>query len=533
KETEGRMNRAYKKILSIALDNRIKVVIVSIIIMALSFLLVSRIGLKFLPPDKTNIITANLKLPPGSSAEETNKETAKMEKFLSEDNDVELITSKIGSSSEEAAFGMMQGSNEAKVTIDLKKTSDLDKALIKIRNKANELSAGNSSWFVKPQDHYSGGEKLEIVVNGNNVDDIKSASELISSKIKDMPDLSNITNNLSDKKPEISVKVDSEKAAVKGLNPYLAAMQVRSLLNYDKVTSINLEGKTIDVQLGMDKKDIDSIDKVRNLQIKGGTGAQVTISDIGEVTLQDGPVSISERDGKRYASITADIFSEDTKKTSQDIVNRVEAIKSQLKPGVTYSIGGSMDDISDSFKQMGIAMLIAILLVFSIMVLAFKEATAPLAILFSLPFAAVGAMLALVITNHPLSMSGLVGILMLIGIVVTNAIVLVDRVQTNRRKGMSIRDALIEAGGVRLRPIIMTAAATIMAIFPLAAGFSEGAIISEELGIVVIGGLTLSTVLTLVIVPVVYSLLEGLKLLFSQSKESQFDIETDAQARFD
>ena len=161
---------------------------------------------------------------------------------------------------------------------------------------------------------------------------------------------------------------------------------------------------------------------------------------------------------------------------------------------------------------MGMAMLIAIGLVYMVMVIAFGEGRTPFAILFSLPFAAVGALLGLLITGQSLSVSGLIGMLMLIGIVVTNAIVLLDRVKHNRENGMTVREALMEAGGVRLRPIIMTALATIMALIPLALGFSEGALISQGLGIVVIGGLIISTLQTLIVVPVIYSIIQREKV---------------------
>ncbi len=352
---------------------------------------------------------------------------------------------------------------------------------------------------------------MEIVVISENLEDIKAAASIIAKEISSIEELSNISNNLAEKKPEISIKVDSDKAAKKGLNPMYVGGMIRNSLNYDKVASVQSGGENVNVMLGIDTKGLDNLDKIKNMELNG-FGGKIKVKDVAEVKIQDGPVSISERDGKRFASVSADIISNDTTKVADEVMEKIKAVEAKFKPGITYSVGGSVDDINDSFSQMGMAMVVAIFLVFITMVLTFKESTAPLAILVSLPFAAVGALFALVITNHPLSMSGMVGMLMLIGIVVTNAIVLVDRVQSNRRKGMGITEALLEAGSIRLRPIIMTAAATVMALIPLAIGFSEGVLISEELGIVVIGGLTVSTILTLVIVPVAYSLLEGLKI---------------------
>jgi HAE1 family hydrophobic/amphiphilic exporter-1 len=225
------------------------------------------------------------------------------------------------------------------------------------------------------------------------------------------------------------------------------------------------------------------------------------------VVIQDGPAMITERDGERNSIVTADIVGNDTMKVINDVKERLDKLKSSLPDSVDVFVGGTSDMIQEGFTQMGMAMLTAILLVFITMLLGLKEPSAALSILFSLPFAAVGALLSLVGTKHPVSMSGLVGILMLIGIVVTNAIVLMDRVLTNKANGMSVSDALIEAGSVRIRPILMTAAATVMALMPMALGFSHSAFIGQEVGVVVIGGLVMSTILTLVIVPVTYSIM--------------------------
>jgi multidrug efflux pump subunit AcrB len=285
---------------------------------------------------------------------------------------------------------------------------------------------------------------------------------------------------------------------------------VRGMMSDSTIMTLSNSGKDEDVVMGYSNTDINSLDKVKNLEINL-MGNKLKLKDIAVVSEQYGPVSISELDGNQYASITADISGNDTQKVSNEALKKIDEIKSELPSTVTYSIGGSSKEISKVFGQMGMAMAAAVFMVYIVMVLAFGEATAPFAILFSLPFAAVGAILALLITRQPLSMSGMIGMLMLIGIVVTNVIVLLDRVQSNKKMGMTIKESLMEAGAIRLRPIFMTAIATVMALMPLALGFSEGTIISQTLGIVVIGGLTLSTVLTLIIVPVMYASLQGIK----------------------
>ncbi|MCX7748339.1 MAG: efflux RND transporter permease subunit [Clostridia bacterium] len=519
KEKESRIEQGYKRVLGFALSHRALIVIAAILLVAISGMLVSAVGIQFLPTEKATMINADFEMPAGTSVEVTNREVTKLEGYLVGREDVEVVTSAVGDESGSGNFmSLLQGENKAKLRVVLKEDADPDKALEEIKVKAKSLETEKSKWTITPQNNFGGQERLEVVVNGDNIEDITEAAKVITSEISGIKDLSNINNNLSEKKPEVLIKVDSEKAARIGLNPTYVGFFVRSALNYEKVTSAQIDGKSMDVMVGIEGTSMDSMERIENFELKGATGT-VALKEVAKVVKQDGPVSITERNGNRFATISADIMSNDTAKVSQEVTDKIEGIKSKFKQGVTYSVGGSVEDINESFKQMGLAMAVAVLLVFIIMVFAFGEGTAPLAILFSLPFAAVGAMFALFITNHSLSISGLVGMLMLIGIVVTNAIVLVDRVQNNRVKGMSIRDALIEAGAVRLRPIVMTAAATVMALLPLALGFSEGAIISEELGIVVIGGLVLSTILTLIIVPVAYSLLEGLKLKIINPKK--------------
>jgi HAE1 family hydrophobic/amphiphilic exporter-1 len=182
-----------------------------------------------------------------------------------------------------------------------------------------------------------------------------------------------------------------------------------------------------------------------------------------------------------------------------------------LPEGVEWELSGAAEQMSESFKQLGMAMLVAVAAVFLVLMLAFGEATAALAIMFSLPVAVVGGLVGLLIAGVPLDVPAMIGALMLIGIVVTNAVVLVERVQQKMAEGVSRREALLEAGATRMRPILMTAGTTVIALVPLAVGFGEGTLISQSLAVIVIGGLTTSTLLTLLVVPVAYNVLEALR----------------------
>lgn len=512
KHKDSKIIKIYTKVLTAALRRKGRVIAVSLLLMAISLGLVFKVGVQFMPSDTTSVLEAKLSLPPGTSVTRTNTEATKFEKYLISNNDVKTVVSSVGDNSSSGGGNVLniQSSNQANLIIVLKNGIDYDAAAKKIVDRAKDFENTDESIAIRTVSSTGQRDSLNIVVKGDNMKDIEVAANAITKSLKGIKDFTNLSNNLAEKKKEISVEIDNDKAAQRGLTPIMVAGLVRGMMTDTTVMTLKDQGKDTNVQLGFKEKDINSLEQVKNIQVSVA-GISFKLKDVATIEEKYGPVSISELDGNQYASITADINGNDTQTISTNALKKVDAISSTLPAGITYSLGGSSKDIQDGFSQMGLAMGAAVILVYLVMVLAFGEATAPFAILFSLPFAAVGAIIALFITGESLTMPSMIGMLMLIGIVVTNAIVLLDRVQSNRKKGMSINESLLEAGSIRLRPIFMTAIATVMALMPLALGFSKGTVISQGLGIVVIGGLTLSTLLTLIIVPVIYASLQGFK----------------------
>lgn len=511
-EKEGIMARGYKRILNTVLNHRLAVLGLCLVILLISGGLLRRIGIQFMPSSDSNIINIKLTMPVGTSADKTNSEALKFEEYLKGRADIVNVASIVGDTSSTSSSPLSnQGSNVAAFSAVLKENEDIKRAVEELRTEAKKFDKVGESMTISPQS-VSGtqADNIEVIVNGNNVDDIAKAAALITNKLKQMDTLSNVTNNISQKRQEISISVDPTKAAEKGLTAATAAGLLKSYLGFTDVGTINNDSSdkttSVDIMLGYKAQDIDTVNKIKNLEIQGATDV-VNIGDIASVEQKNGPASISELNGKQYAAVDGDITVSDTNKVTKDARSAIDSIKQSFPSGVTYELQGSNKNISEGFSQMAMAMVVAIMMVYLIMVIAFGEPITPFAILFSLPFAGVGAIAALFIAHQPLTVSGMVGMLMLIGIVVTNAIVLLDRVKTNRRMNMNVREALLEAGSVRLRPILMTAISTVMALIPLALGFSHGSLISQGLGIAVLGGLVFSTILTLIIVPVMYSLL--------------------------
>jgi HAE1 family hydrophobic/amphiphilic exporter-1 len=252
-------------------------------------------------------------------------------------------------------------------------------------------------------------------------------------------------------------------------------------------------------------------------------GAGTVLGDVAEVEERDVRATISRVNGTPSATVSGEILGDDTGAVSAAVNAELTRLESsgELPSGVTVNVGGVSQQQSEAFGGLFTAMGVAVALVYLMLVLAFSSLVTPFIILFSLPLATIGAFPALLLTGRPIGISALIGFLMLIGIVVTNAIVLLDFVERLRREGMPTDEALIEGGKTRVRPILMTAIATMLALMPLAAGFTEGSIIAAELGTVVIGGLFSSTFLTLIVVPVVYSLVDGLRRRLSRVPADQ------------
>ncbi|HET8868508.1 MAG TPA: efflux RND transporter permease subunit, partial [Agrococcus sp.] len=250
-----------------------------------------------------------------------------------------------------------------------------------------------------------------------------------------------------------------------------------------------------------------TLDELRELELSTPAGP-LALAEIADVTEETGPVSISTSDGSRTATVTVTPDAADVGGVSASLQAQLDELA--LDEGATAEIGGVATQITDAFTQLGIAALIAVLLVYVVMVATFKSLLQPFLLLVSVPFAATGAIGMQLITGVPLGVASMVGVLMLVGIVVTNAIVLIDLVNQYRDRGLSVREALVEGAERRLRPILMTAAATIFALVPMAAGLTgQGGFISQPLAIVVIGGLISSTLLTLIVLPVLYLVVEG------------------------
>src|SRR5690625_1983950 len=361
----------------------------------------------------------------------------------------------------------------------------------------------------------SGG--LELQVYGDDLKDIQAAIDDILPVLEDNSELDQVEAGISEAYDQYTLEADQEKLSEHGLTAAQIGMALSNMNGNDVLTIVENDGMDLNVYVEVEETEYESIDDLIDTELPTPLGTTVKIADVVEVKEGKSPETIEHLNGDIYTAVTADITGKDVAGISNDVDKEIS--KLDLPSGVHVEFGGATEQIEESFSQLGIAMLAAIAIVYFVLVVTFSGGLAPFAILFSLPFTIIGSLVALWIFSEPLSVSAMIGGLMLIGIVVTNAIVLVDRVINNEKTGLTTRESILEAGGTRLRPILMTALSTMCALSPLLFGMEDsGGMISKCLAITVIGGLASSILLTLVIVQIVYETITKFNIRKSKLK---------------
>lgn len=511
--------RAYTPTITYALRNRwtkFGVLGVSILLFVSTGVIAPLLPTQFINAGSEKILSVTLAPPAGTSSDAVLERTKQAEVIIRADKEhVLLVQSSIpgeGDSGLQTIIAAFSGrpANSARMTVRLSADVDLTAyskvladELAPVRTDGYDVAVSQAAGFTS--------NNLNVVVSGADAAQVAQVNDLVLKALGGNSALLNLKSDLSKATPEIQVKPDPNKAIKVGLTAAQVAGEVRGALVGSVATRVQLPDQPgpIDVFVQLDPAQVTTVDQLRSLPV--GTAAKKPLGEIATVEQVDAQGSITRIDQSPAASISAEIADANTGKVSADVQQVIDDLQAahSIPAGVSVTLAGVTQQQNEAFGGLFFSMGVAILLVYVAMVLTFNSLITPFIILFSLPLATIGAFPALLLTGRPIGVSALIGFLMLIGIVVTNAIVLLDLVERLRRQGLSTRDALIEGGRTRVRPILMTAIATILALIPLAAGLNQGSIIAAELGTVVIGGLFSSTFLTLLVVPVVYSLVDA------------------------
>ncbi|MFC8227293.1 efflux RND transporter permease subunit [Streptomyces sp. NPDC057287] len=498
KEAASRLQRLYVPVLRFATRRRVTSIVLAFVVLFGTFGMAPLLKTNFFDQGEQEVLSVKQELTPGTSLAAADEAAKKVEKVLAADKGVEDYQVTVGSSGFMAAFGGGTGANQASYQVTLKDSADFEATQDRIDEALGKLD-GIGDTTIAAGDGF-GSQDLSVVVKAADADVLQKASEAVRGEVAKLKDVTDVQSDLAQSVPRISVKAN-DKAADAGFNETTLGAAVAGAVRGTPSGTAIMDDTERDI-LVRSASPATTTAELKALQL-----GPVKLGQIADVKLVPGPVSMTRIDGQRAATITAKPTGDNTGAVTASLQTKIDAL--DLPEGATATIGGVSQDQNDAFMKLGLAMLAAIAIVFMLLVATFRSLVQPLILLVSIPFAATGAIGLLVVTGTPLGVPAMIGMLMLIGIVVTNAIVLIDLINQYRSQGMGVVEAVIEGGRHRLRPILMTALATIFALLPMALGVTgEGGFISQPLAVVVIGGLITSTLLTLLLVPTLYAMVE-------------------------
>ena len=514
---QKRLDAGYKKLLAWALANKKSVLAISAASLFISLLPLPLhlIGTEFMTQPDRGEFALNIEMPVGTSIDKTNETIGQIENRLKKDPNIERYFTVVGMS--EAAFRKSTEANIGQIQIKLvpawKRKQTTEQEMGRVKNIAENFPGVTATSSVVGMFGTANMSPLQVEIQGENLSEVVAASKKVADVMSKTDGVTDVKSSWQTAQPELDVVVDREKAASFGLTLGDVATVLQTAIQGAVVTKYSDNGTDYDVRLQLAKQDRDRASEIQNLTLMTRAGKQVYLSQIANVVSGKGPVEIERKDRERLVTILANLTGS---RSLGDVTRDIKAgIAAQNIPSdIKVFFGGDNENMSDMFRDMMIALGLAVLFIYMIMVSLFESYAHPFTIMFSLPVALVGGMLALFITGQTLNTFSMIGIIMSMGLVTKNAILLVDYTNTLRVRGHNMIDAILEAGPTRLRPIVMTTATMVFGMLPLALGLGAGSEIRQSMAIVVIGALISSTLLTLILVPVMYTYVEAFKVKF-------------------
>ncbi|MFQ5701129.1 MAG: efflux RND transporter permease subunit [Acidobacteriota bacterium] len=501
------LTRVYPRVLARALRARALVVSVAVLALIGSMVLMSHLGLDLIPSFSQGEFSFLVELPEGTPLGSTDRFIHKAQAVLKDDPRVSAYSSVVGGAGLSLTRTGTEGENVARIQVRMKSgTTQKDEEAVADRlRRSLEESKSARAKFERPS-YFTLQTPIAVEIYGDDLEELKDAADVLRRRIARIPGIVDLESSAALGNPEVQVTFHRDQLSRLGLNLSQVASTVRNKIQGEMATRF-LEGdREIDILVRSVEVGQASIRDVDDLIIGQRDGVPLYLKAVADVKLATGPGEIRRIGQKRAAVITGDLSGRDMGAVASDVRDAIHA--TVLPAGVTAGLSGQQEELERSFNSLLMAMGLAVFLVYLVMASQFESLLHPFVVMFTVPLGAIGAIAALGLTGNSVNIVALIGAVMLAGIVVNNAIVLVDNVNQHRARGLGKHEALIQGGLHRLRPILMTSSTTILGLMPMALGLGEGAELRAPLAITVIGGLTVATLLTLIVIPVVYDLLD-------------------------
>ena len=507
-----RLSEVYRGVLAWSLDNRRKVVIAAAVIFIGSLALMPLVGTEFMPATDQGWVTVGVKAPVGTTIDETDRIVTQVERIARNIPEVEtvFVTVGAGSHEEQAGFG---GSSSHRALMDVilvdggdRKRSSEDVAAW-LRTQVEDLP-GATIEVDAPSSMMgdTGSAPLQVVLKGHDLDLLGRMGEDVAGIVAGVPGTRNVESSLEEGRPEVQVLIDRDRAALYGMNVYQVSSALHTSFFGAVATRYRVSGEEVDVRVRFTEATRQNMADLENLTLTTPSGGQVLLRDIARMEIAEGPTTVERRDQARTVVVSGNLVDRDLGSVIKDVEKALADYP--LPPGYYFEFTGEAQEMADAFGNLFIALILAILLVYMLLAFQFESFLFPFVVMFSVPVSITGMVFGLLITGQSFSVPAFIGVIVAVGVVVNNAIVLIDYVNTLRSRGMTMREAVTTAGPIRLRPILMTALTTIFAMLPIAMGIGQGGESQAPMATVVIGGLMFSTLISLVLVPVVYTIFD-------------------------
>ena len=503
----GWVQRLYPRILEAAFGHRALTLGVTVLLFAGAVALVPTLGRELVPELIQGEFFVDAELPPGTHLDVTSRRLANLERAATALDGVTLVYGVAGTSRQQGGIAGELRENLSQITLRLAPPISREREMALMNALRPELDRdGEYTYLFGRPSYFSFKTPIELEIRGFNLKLLERLADEAMRRMEEIPGLVDVKSSTEGGNPELQIRFNRDRLATLGLSVQQVASVVRSKVLGDIVTDITREDRTIDIRLRAQEEYRNSADDLRNLSVAQAGSTSIPLSAVAEVTETMGPAEIRRADGERVALITANLDGRDLGSASNDIQAALGEMTFPL--GFEARLGGQRAEMETSFASMRFAILLAIFMVYLVMASQFESLLHPFVILFSVPFSLIGVVATLLILQISLSVVVLIGVILLAGIVVNNAIILIDYTNRLRADGLAKLEALKKAGQVRLRPILMTTATTVLGLLPMAISHGEGSELRAPMAMTVIGGLLISTLLTLVIIPVVYSILD-------------------------